>query len=288
MKLAATVALSLCALILRASEPVPIVIEHSMPLVRASVNGFEPLVFIVDTAAARVCVDKKFVPSLRLVPRGQAASSGSGGVVQADVYDGAPVRIGPHEFTPDQIRALDFSAFARAFKQQIGGILGRPFFERWAVEIDYPRKGLRLLDPGNYETAGKIVDMKLGIAPTVPGRIRVRGGEPIELSLEVDTGSGNMLVLAAPFVRKHDLLSKARDLKSSTGYGVGGANTSMQGRIDSVEVAGFVVQDPETNFPQGGAGVFNQDYRDGNIGGLFFERFKVTFDFTNLRLILRE
>jgi hypothetical protein len=206
--------------------------------------------------------------------------------VISGVLPGVPVRIGSHEFTPDQIRAIDFSGFAHAFNQPVHGILGRPFFDRYAVEIDYPNSSLRLLTPGKYALAGRALPLRIGKSPTIQGRIRMPGGELFSARLEVDTGSGGLLILAEPFIRKHGLLNLAGDLKQGNGSGVGGVSEFLAGRIAAVEVAGFIVEHPETRFAQGGKGVFAEDYRDGNLGGEFLQNFKVIFDFPHSRLVL--
>jgi hypothetical protein len=267
-------------------EAVPIDIRLNLPLVRASVNGSEPLTFIIDSAASQVCLDARVAADLGLKPLRRSSNSGTGGTVSADVHAGVPIRVGDREFTPGQIRGIDFSSFASAIPVPVHGILGKPFFLKYVVEIDYPNATLRLFEPGAYEGSGNALPMRIGAAPTVAGAIQMPGGDPIAARLEIDTGSSGLLILAAPFIRKHRLLEGVRAMNLEQGSGVGGQAEFLSENIARLDVGGFTVENPATRFAQGEDGLFARDYRDGNLGGEFLRRFRVVLDFPDSRLFL--
>jgi hypothetical protein len=122
MRKAAAILLVALPLAAAVPEAIPIDVRSNIVLLTATVNGSKPLTFIVDSAAARVCLDRGVAASLGLEPLGRATNSGSGGVVGSDVHAGVPIRIGSREFTPDQIRGLDFSDFDGAFDVPVHGI----------------------------------------------------------------------------------------------------------------------------------------------------------------------
>ena len=148
-------------------------------LVTATVNGSKPLTFIVDPRPpASAWTGTSPLPrsaSNRSAGRRTPQRRRGRGRRPRGMSD----RVGPREFTPDQIRGLDFSDFADAFDVPVHGILGKPFFMNYAVEIDYPRTTMRLWDPGTYEPFGMLLPLRVGAAPTVRGTIRMPGGAPI-------------------------------------------------------------------------------------------------------------
>lgn len=273
-------------LIASASEPIPIQVRLNLPLIDVSVNGSEPLTFVIDSGAAQICLDQKTAADIGLQPVRRSMSSGAGGPVSADVLVGAPIRIGSHEFVPSEIRGLDFSEFSHPFDIPIHGILGKPFFMRYAVEIDYAHAQMRLYEPGAYAGPGKVLPIRIGESPAVQGTIQMVGGDPIAARLEVDTGNQALLILAEPFIRKHNLLASVREWKAEQGHGVGGDADFMTANIASVNLGGFIVENPQIRFARSGRGIFAQDDRDGSLGGAFLRRFKVIFDYRNSRLIL--
>jgi hypothetical protein len=274
-------------LIASAPEPIPIKVRLNLPLIAASVNGSGPLTFVIDSGAARICLDQKTAAGLGLQPVRRITSSGAGGPASTDVMAGAPIRIGGREFVPDEICSLDLSDFSHPFDVPIHGILGKPFFMRYAVEIDYARADVRLYEPGAYAGPGKMLPIRIGASPVAQGTIQmVVGGDPIAARLEVDTGSQGLLILAEPFIRKHNLLESVREWKTEQGHGVGGDADFMTANIASVNLGGFIVENPQTRFARTGKGIFAQDDRDGSLGGEFLRRFRVIFDYRNSRLIL--
>lgn len=269
-----------------ASETIPIKVKLNLPLITASVNGSGPFTFVIDSGAAQICVDQKTAAELGLQPLRRGTSFGAGGAAGTDILAGVPIRIGAHEFTPAEIRSLDFSEFSRPFGVPVHGILGRPFFMRYAVEIDYSRGEVRLYEPGSYAGAGKKLPLRIGASPVAEGRIQMIGGDPIAARLEVDTGNQGLLILAEPFIREHNLLDSLREWTTEQGRGVGGDADFFTASIASVNVGGFTVKNPQTRFARPGRGIFAQDGRDGSLGGEFLRRFKVIFDYQNSCLIL--
>jgi hypothetical protein len=147
---------------------------------------------------------------------------------------------------------------------------------------------MRLFDPGTYRGSGRALALRVSPTPTVQGTVEMPGGAPIAARLEIDTGSGGVLILAAPFLRKHGLLEAAAGLEREQGHGVGGKADFLVGAVGAVEVGGFRLENPKARFAQDGDGVFARDYRDGNLGGGFLRLFKVVFDFPNARLVLEQ
>jgi hypothetical protein len=284
--IAALALLPAVVLPLIASEPFPIKVKLNLPLITATVNGSDPLTFVIDSGAAQICLDQKTAAELGLQTVRRSTTSGSGGPASADILAGVPIRIGTHEFIPGEIRSLDFSEFSRSFGVPIHGILGKPFFMRYAVEIDYAHAEVRLYEPGTYNGPGRKLPVCIGASPVIEGTIRMPGGDPIAAQLEVDTGNQSLLILAEPFIRKHNLLESVREWKTEQGRGVGGDADFFAASIASVNVGGFIIENPQTRFARPGKGIFAQDGRDGSLGGEFLRRFKVIFDYRNSCLIL--
>jgi hypothetical protein len=110
------------------------------------------------------------------------------------------------------------------------------------------------------------------------------GREPIEGQFVIDTGSSSTLLLARSFVDKHELRKSVSKTIPVRGGGVGGQVQIAMGRISTLQLGRFVIEDPITGFVD--VGEIAEPDEAGNIGGRFLRRFRVIFDLARNRMIL--
>ena len=275
-----------------AAEPrkpvvLPMRMEKNLPLVQVTVNGGESLTFILDSAAAGCVIDRERAASLGLTMSGSAMSSGSGGAQQVDTIVGVHLDLGGIEIRPQHSFAFDMKSLA--FKGAVDGILGFPLFGKYIVEIDYPGSRVRIFRPDLYRPSPQaaVLPLRMTTGPVVRGSIRVRGKEPLEADMQLDTGSAHILTVCAPFVDRHNLLESADELASGTTRGFGGAAVDIAGRIEEVRIGRFVAKMPIVRFARQTTGSFGSErHYSANLGGEFMKAYKVTFDIPGSRLFL--
>lgn len=275
-----------------AAEPRPPVVlpmrmEKNLPLVQVAVNGARTLTFILDSAAAGCVIDRERAAALGLTVSGSALSSGSGGAQQVATLSGVHLNLGGIEIRPPLSFAFDMKSLG--FKGTVDGILGFPLFGKFIVEIDYPGSRVRIFHPDSYRPSphAAVLPLRMTTGPVVRGSIRVRGKEPIEADMQLDTGSAHILTLCSPFVDRHQLLDSADELVPGTTRGFGGAAVDIAGRIEEVRIGPFAAKMPIVRFARQTTGSFGTErHYSANLGGEFMKAYKVIFDIPGSRLFL--
>jgi hypothetical protein len=177
------------------------------------------------------------------------------------------------------------------FKSRIDGVLGTPLFGKHIVEIDYPGSRVRIFSPSDYRPSpnAALFAARITAGPIVRGRIKVRGKEPIDLDLQLDTGSAHVLTVCTPVVDRYRLLEAADELTPGKTRGVGGQTPDMTGIIEELRIGRFVLEKPVARFSRGLSGAFaSEQYYSANVGGDFLRHYKVTFDFSGSRVFLEK
>ncbi|MBI4908229.1 MAG: hypothetical protein HY820_31675 [Acidobacteria bacterium] len=208
-------------------------------------------------------------------------SSGSGGEQRVATLAGVHLNLGGIE-----IRSYAFDMKSLAFKGPVGGILGFPLFGKYVVEIDYPGSRVRIFHPDTYQPSPQaaVLPLRMTTGPVVRGSIRVRGKEPIEVDMHLDTGSAHILTVCSPFVDRHKLIESADDWVPGTTRGFGGPAADITGRIEEVRIARFAAEMPVVRFLRQTTGSFGSElHYSANLGSAFL---KVTFDIPGSRLFL--
>ena len=272
-----------------ASKPLfelPIEFEKNLPLVSISVNGAS-LLFILDSAAASCVIDDEAAAQIGIKAGQSALSSGSGGIETVGLAHG--IQLSFPGLDIDLETAVLSSLRGLEFKKPIHGVLGFPLFGKYVVELDYPGRRVRVYNPNNYQApaAGEIIPLWITDGPTVRGRLKLPAQDPVEADFQVDTGSSHVLTVCKPFVDKHQMLKKVADLKADRTFGLGGSSPDMVGRIESVTVGAFSIQNPEVRFSTHATGTLATERFSANLGNGFLNSYTVIFDLPHSRLILK-
>ncbi len=171
----------------------------------------------------------------------------------------------------------------------IDGILGAELFNRCVVEIDYPAQTVTLHPGKDYsppQTGERIPILLEGRRPFIQARISFPGLDVIEGKLIIDTGDSSGLSLHAPFVQKHDLLSRAGKVIPHFTSGVAGEAREYLGRAGSLQIGGFIVERPVVALSQADKGSTADESYAGAVGGEILRRFKVILDYSRRQWIL--
>lgn len=106
-------------------------------LLQVSVNGSEPVWFVLDSGASACVVDTALAQKLGIKTEGEKQGSGAGkGTVK---FFAPQVTYGlPGLFLPvDESYVIDLSSQAALLGRYVGGILGYTFFAPYVADVDY-------------------------------------------------------------------------------------------------------------------------------------------------------
>lgn len=175
----------------RAATPIPFQFRDGMIWLKIIVDGkSEPLNFLLDSGAGASVLDLRTARRLGMPLGQQQTVQGVHHRTVAYRVEGFVARAAGVT-VPSALLALDLSGPSARCHQRIDGLLGADFFRRRIVQIDFARQVVRLLEPGEVDTAGCEILPLVARNDAFCTRISVDGEAPDWL--RVDTGCNSAL-----------------------------------------------------------------------------------------------
>jgi predicted aspartyl protease len=276
---------------------IPFELRHGLVYVRVGVNGSSPLNFIVDTGASHTVLGIGGARSLDLPLMQVASVKGGVGSSAPPAYlvtDAVSFSLSAVSYDSNSVVALPLEQLNACFSR-LGdgaaalpdGILGRDFFTRFVVEIDYPARVLRLHSPESFAYKGEGTILPLELTPNfmfVPVHVKARKRLPATAKLVLDTGADVELSLNTKFAQAHGMVSAAAKKTASAECGIAGPQSgrTRQGRLEALHLGKEIIADPLAVFYKRTPA----RWYDGLLGGPALAGFKVMIDTSRNRLIL--
>lgn len=250
----------------RAAEDaaVPFTSEHNQIVIKVKVAKAGPFSMLLDTGTTPSAIDTALAHQLGLELKGRGNATllpdVQVGSLQIDSLDGG---------------AIDLTSVAHGVGVPIQGVLGHSFLANRIVQIDYPHHVVRFLasaPPANPN--GFVLPFTVEADEPII-RVTVNG---TPLSAVLDTGFGGIAVLNPQAIDRLGLGEQVAAMQATEGVGFGGISALRKGKIASLEVGGYAVNNPDVTFrPKGGR--FDHMPADLNIGNGLLQAFVVTFDY---------
>ncbi|RAN82793.1 signaling protein [Bacillus sp. SRB_336] len=267
---------------------VPMHFQGSVLLVEASINGSEPLPFILDTGGHAILTEDA-AKRLGLASQGKGVSTGSGPGSMSMAYTRvARLTLGKADIGGQTFLVMPYGyAFAERGEQPpIAGILGLEIFERFAVTFDYDRAQL-VLQPFDHgtpptELKGNSVPLRFTFdMPLVDASVDGKRGV-----FGIDTGNAGHLLLFPQWAEREGVLAHyAKGYPQPTG-GVGGTFLSHIAHVRSMQLGDTAIGSPLAQLTRADAGATGNPTEAGNIGQDVLSRFNVHFDYRRQSMTL--
>ncbi len=250
-------------------------------LVHPKINDKDLGWFILDSGAGSMVIDKNTAETNNLTMFGEIPVTGIGGTELTKFRSGKSLTLGPATLKNPVFIEYDLSQLGMVFGVKVVGIIGYEFFARTMIELDFPKKEMRVYEPGNSKFANEKWE-----------KIRFSSRHPIVQAkfegdrqgwFRLDTGSDATVTFHGPSVTKYELL-KNRETRTVQMGGVGGNMSAEAGTLEWFELAGKRYAKPRVTFVKGNSGPLADPYTDGNIGMQFLAPFKMVFDYSNSRI----
>jgi hypothetical protein len=187
------------------------------------------------------------------------------------------------DFIPTVILKNDVFNLNGYLGMKISGLIGFHFFNSFLVKVNYEtNRIIYKLPSANHKTKGTKVAIEiLGNKPYINTTLKTDQIGEIQVKLIIDCGAGHSLSLetlkSAPFP------IPKKSIAGNLGIGLAGEISGNIGRISSMNIGNFELNNVVTNFPEYSdvaAKTFQKD-RNGNIGSGILRRFNVTYDYAN-------
>ena len=277
---------------------IPIEIHNNLVVIPVFLNGMLPLKFILDTGVrTAILTQKAFTDILNLPYSRKYTISGPGGVRLVDAYVTNNVSLELPGVTGRGhallVLAEDYLELRNYLGTDVHGILGYELFSRFIVEIDYNKKILTLMLPEVFKPKRKFQKIPIRIEDTKPyvvSDITLTDGTRIMTKLLVDSGASHGLLLEPT---SDDRIKVPENyVSSSIGRGLGGDIVGKVGRIRSMQLGRFKLENVVVRFPDPNSYFDSLKSssipRNGAVGGEVLSRFTVIFNFPKEELYLKK
>ena len=271
----------------RSAHNIPFELYMNLIFLQVRVNDSKTLWFNLDTGLQTTIFDSKQAEELGLKLEDKTQVKVPGGTLELAFANGVSFGLPGVELSNQRVRTLPLTVFTPVLGRPIHGTIGHDLFSRFVVEVDYATRTINLYEPKDYQYSGKGEIVLVSVEkdePFLQAKILQPGRAPIEAKLKIDTGSVSELGLNGSFAQAVKLVGPTQKIVPQLGVGLGGFTENYITRIGDLQIGRLLIKNP--------VGGYSKDLTRGGdagtIGGEFFRRFKVIFDYSRGRIILEK
>jgi hypothetical protein len=265
---------------------IPFELYENGILLRVRVNA-KPLTFDIDTGSGVFgVISAQRAEGLGLKAQGKYKVEVPGGSIESATIPNVSLSLPGVELLNQKLEIVPIDSSPPNGEPEIDGALGHNFLEQFVVEIDYIAKVINLYSPATYHYSGAGDSIPITIrdsSPSLRVKMMTPEGMSVEGQFELDTGLSGTLAFFTPSVRKHTLIRSTKTIEAADDQEAGGEYRSRIGRMKTLELGRFQIQNPTVRFSLAGA---SDSSVDGVIGTEILRRFKMILDYQHQRIIL--
>ena len=257
------------------------ILRDSHIVLALKINGHD-INAVFDSGAGPSVVDASLVGKYGLVARDAMNLKGLSGNSTAAKVEGASIEFDGIQVYLDNCVAIDLRFLSSSVGAPIGAIIGRDFFDKFIVDIDFNSAEIKIqhlaarhLRPSGYEL--EINDSAKGSSKYL--NISVGGRPP--LKAVYDLGCGSPLLMSPDYVRRSGILAGLRT-STSLGAGVEGPVELTVAQVRNLVVGGVTFPAVPVEIPPN----WNRS-GDAVIGLPVLRRFRNVVDFHANKLFLQ-
>ncbi len=277
---------------------IPIEIYNNLIIVPVVLNGALPLKFILDTGVrTAILTQKTFTDILNLSYSRKYTISGPGGVqiIEAYITNNVSLELPGVLGRGHTLLVLgeDYLELRNYLGTDVHGILGYELFSRFIIQVDYEKRLLTLMALEKFKKRRKYQSIPIKIEDTKPyisTSVVLADGTQLTAKLLVDSGASHGLMLEPTSDSR--IIVPDNTISSIIGRGLGGEITGKVGRIQSLKLGTYEIENVITNFPDPNSYFdslkLGATERNGAIGGDVLSRFTVIFNFPKEEMYLKK
>ena len=234
---------------------------------------------MLDTGLSRTGLDRDWAATVGVL----AADTTSTAVVKS-------LRLGELELPDYRVALYRLAGLSEASGRPQRGLVGHDILQKFAVEIDYELRRVRLYDAAHYYYKGDGASVRFtpdADLPLLRASVKVPGRRPIAARLLLDTGaSGLCVILTAPFGEQHRLSLLRPAIEAPIGTGLVGELHGTIVRLQELRLGGVKVAGPTTGVGGEHKGFLGRTDIDGVVGNSVFEGSRLIVDYARHRAIV--
>ena len=263
---------------------IPADFVHGLIFVPVRVNGSKTFLFELDSSAATSSIDSERATELGVRLQTASNASGSPGSVHNALLELPGLQI-PMTSLP----AISRQKFAEQTGQPSLGVLGKDFFDRVVIGVDYVRQTVQLYDPSVFTYSGQGKSLPIlfaGQTPLIQAKAEIAGHKTIDADFVVDTGLDSAIMFYRAFTDSERISAAHFKTVSASFPQIDDGAKILLGRLKGFEIGPYAVETPVAVFSQSNSVATANKKIAGAIGSDFLRRFSVIFDFPHQRVIL--
>lgn len=271
---------------------VPCEVVKGLVYLQTTINGSAPLPFVLDTGASYTVLSPDTAKKLGVQPTGRTPSAGPGrgGDATMATASGVTLGIGGAIFPNREVAILPVDYIAKQGGHPTDGILSMSEFADRLVQVDYAGRCVRFLPRAAFvpSPADREVSLKLeDNVPYVEAGVVLPDHTVVNGRFILDSGFVGTLMFGMPFQRRHPELGQIKGrIALPPVQAVGGTMRLEAAIIPAVTLGTLTLEHPIAVISLNGAGVLDDPKIDGIIGDEVLSQYRVTYDYTNRRLLL--
>ena len=269
------------------STQFPFDLYSNLIFIKTQVNDSGPLWFILDSGMEGTAINMSKARELGLSLSGERKEEAPGGSIDMANIMGVSIKMPGLEVTNMTVMAIPLDPLEPILGHKIDGILGHDFFQSFVIDIDYAAGMLTFCDPAkyNYYGAGTTIPVTIeNDQPFVFAGLVTHDLGPVRAKLKLDTGSADLLGLNGSFVMAEKLIGPSQKIIPAPGAALGGETKNYITRLFSLIIGDLEIDNPVIGYSEDTTRIGDA----GTIGGEFFRRFNVIFDYSRKSIILEK
>jgi hypothetical protein len=277
----------------------PFELYNNLIVIPVVLNGKIPLKFILDTGVRTAILTDRIITDILQLPYSRKITiSGPGGqqLISAFITNNVSLTIPPSlSSTGSSLLVLeeDYLELKNHLGIEIHGVIGYEIFSRFIVKINYELKEITFSTEQNFRKPRSYQAFDLSVEDTKPyifANCVFRRNQPLTLKLMADTGASHCLLLHPD--TNSGILIPEKNVHGSIGRALGGDISGSTGRIQSISIGNYMLENPLANFPdpESYADTLRSTttFRNGTIGGELLGRFNLIFNYAGGKIYLRK
>jgi predicted aspartyl protease len=248
--------------------------------------------FVLDTGSGAAALTPGFAEGLELTFAERPANAlGGGGAMKPMPLATTRLQLGTLEVADMRVVVLPQDPFKHEGRE-CAGTLGHGVFARWTVEIDFPARLLRLIEPSAFSPPAGGLSLPMQLThrvPVVEATLRAQvGGEASSMKLVLDTGTAAFPMLLGKAAAARAGLGRVKPrVATALGVGAGGLLRGEVMRVAELGFEGFCLRNPFIGVAKDEFGFFGSGFADGTLGLGYLSRGVLTLDYSGARVFFK-
>ena len=241
---------------------------------RATVNGEDAGLFLLDTGSAVNAVAPGVANRLRLPAYGSTSVAGIAGLERINYRQAESLAIGHVELDPSSLTGL--RTYRLNHQVPMAGIIGFVGLKGVPFTIDYDAAALRIHSPMGFQPPPGATRTRLKTIGRLPA-VQAELAPNLHADLIIDSGADAALTLPASMLRRYPQILTRAPTGQGSSLGVGGTTVNTLSWVKQLTIFGTTVHNVPVTFEQPSTPGARRT-TVGRVGNRLLRRFNPTFD----------